>query len=99
MTVDVAVIGLGAMGSAALHHLAERGLRVVGLEQFTPEHDRGSSHVETRIIRLGYFEHPSYVPLVRAAMPLWRALEAKSRSEEHTSELQSRFGISYAVFC
>src|ERR1043166_895137 len=22
-----------------------------------------------------------------------------SRSEEHTSELQSRFGISYAVFC
>src|SRR5262249_5748425 len=78
MTVDVAVIGLGATGSAALHHLARRGVRVVGLEQFTPGHDRGSSHGETRIIRLGYFEHPSYVPLVRAAMPLWRALEAKS---------------------
>ena len=79
MTVDVAVIGLGATGSAALHHLARCGRRVVGIEQFTPGHDRGSSHGETRIIRLGYFEHPSYVPLVRAAIPLWRALERESR--------------------
>jgi sarcosine oxidase len=78
MTVDVAVIGLGAMGSAALHHLARRGVRVVGIEQFTPGHDQGSSHGETRIIRLGYFEHPSYVPLVRAAVPLWRALERET---------------------
>src|SRR5690242_9587089 len=78
MTVDVAVIGLGAMGSAALHQLARRGQRVVGFEQFRPGHDRGSSHGETRIIRLGYFEHPSYVPLVRAAIPLWRALERES---------------------
>jgi sarcosine oxidase len=76
--VDVAVIGLGAMGSAALHHLASRGQKVVGIEQFTPGHDRGSSHGDTRIIRLGYFEHPSYVPLVRAAYPLWRALERQS---------------------
>jgi sarcosine oxidase len=78
MTIDVAVIGLGATGSAALHHLARRGLRVVGIEQFAPGHDRGSSHGETRIIRLGYFEHPSYVPLVRAAIPLWHALERES---------------------
>ena len=77
--VDVAVIGLGAMGSAALCHLAQRGMRTVGIEQFTPGHDRGSSHGDTRIIRLGYFEHPSYVPLVRAAVPLWRAIERASR--------------------
>src|SRR5215469_5009863 len=74
----VAVIGLGAMGGAALYHLARRGLRVVGIEQFAPGHDRGSSHGETRIIRLGYFEHPSYVPLVRAALAHWRALERDS---------------------
>src|ERR1700720_841892 len=74
--VDVAVIGLGAMGSAALHCLASRGMRVIGLEQFSPGHDRGSSHGETRIIRLGYFEHPSYVPLVRAAYAKWREIEA-----------------------
>src|ERR1700693_1497066 len=78
MTIDVAVIGLGAIGGAALLHLARRGRRVVGINQFAPGHDRGSSHGETRIIRLGYFEHPSYVPLVRAAYPLWRALEQKS---------------------
>jgi sarcosine oxidase len=73
---DAAVIGLGATGSAALHQLTRRGLRVVGVERFAPGHDRGSSHGETRIIRLGYFEHPSYVPLLRQTYALWRELEA-----------------------
>ncbi len=75
---DVAVIGLGVMGSAALAALGRRGRRVVGIDRFVPGHDRGSSHGATRIIRLGYFEHPSYVPLLRAAYPLWRELEARS---------------------
>ena len=75
---DVAIIGLGVMGSAALAALARRGRRVVGLDRYAPGHDRGSSHGTTRIIRLGYFEHPSYVPLLRAAYPLWRDLEARS---------------------
>ena len=75
---DVVVIGLGVMGSAALHRLAVRGVRVLGIERYEPGHDRGSSHGATRIIRLGYFEHPSYVPLLRAAYPLWRDLAAKS---------------------
>ena len=52
--------------------------RVLGIERFEPGHDRGSSHGLTRIIRLGYFEHPSYVPLVRRAYALWRELEAAS---------------------
>jgi sarcosine oxidase len=73
---EVVVCGLGAMGSAALHHLAARGKRVLGLERFAPGHDRGSSHGRTRIIRLGYYEHPSYVPLLRHAYALWRELEA-----------------------
>jgi len=73
---DVVVCGLGAMGSAALHHLARRGVRVLGLDRYAPGHDRGSSHGGTRIIRLGYFEHPSYVPLLRRAYALWRELEA-----------------------
>jgi sarcosine oxidase len=75
---DVVVCGLGAMGSAALHHLARRGKRVLGLERYTPGHDRGSSHGRTRIIRLGYFEHPDYVPLLRRAYALWRELESAS---------------------
>ncbi len=76
MAFDVVVIGLGATGSATLYHLARRGARVAGIERFQPGHDYGSSHGRTRIIRLGYFEHPSYVPLVRRAYALWRDLEA-----------------------
>jgi sarcosine oxidase len=72
---DVAVIGLGAMGSAALFNLAKRGHRVIGLEQFEPGHDKGSSHGESRAIRLSYFEHPSYVPLAHRAYEKWRELE------------------------
>ncbi len=78
---DVVVVGLGAMGSAALHQLARRGVRAIGIEQFTPGHDRGSSHGESRIIRLGYFEHPSYVPLLRRTYALWRELEAQSAAK------------------
>lgn len=75
---DVIVVGLGAMGSAALAELARRGARVLGIEQFAIGHDRGSSHGGTRMIRLGYFEHPSYVPLLRRTYELWRELEARS---------------------
>src|SRR3954449_7952351 len=72
---DVIVVGVGGMGSAAVHHAAARGARVLGLEQFDIPHDLGSSHGISRIIRLAYWEHPDYVPLVRRAYDLWRALE------------------------
>jgi sarcosine oxidase len=77
---DVVVVGLGAIGSAALYELARRGVRAVGIERFSPGHDGGSSHGETRIIRLGYFEHPSYVPLLRRTYTLWRELEAAAKT-------------------
>jgi sarcosine oxidase len=72
---DVIVVGLGGMGSAAAAHAAMRGKRVLGLEQFQPAHDQGSSHGRSRVIRLAYFEHPAYVPLLRRAYELWRQLE------------------------
>lgn len=75
---DAIVIGLGGMGSAALCHLAKRGLRVLGIEQFEIAHDRGSSHGETRIIRRAYFEHPDYVPLVDASYTGWSTLARES---------------------
>jgi sarcosine oxidase len=71
------VVGLGAMGSATLYHLAQRGSRALGLERFSPGHMRGSSHGDSRIIRETYFEHPLYVPLVRRAHELWRELERR----------------------
>jgi sarcosine oxidase len=72
---DVIVLGIGGYGSAACYHAARRGATVLGLEQFTPAHDRGSSHGETRIIRQAYFEHADYVPLLLRAYELWRDLE------------------------
>jgi len=63
------------MGSAAVYHLARRGLRVLGLEQFDIAHDLGSSHGVNRIFRLAYYEHPSYVPLMRRSLDLWLELE------------------------
>ena len=75
---DVIVVGLGAMGSATAWQLARRGRRVLGLEQFSAGHARGSSYGESRIIREIYFEHPSYVPLVRRAYALWEDLERES---------------------
>jgi sarcosine oxidase len=73
---DVVVCGLGVTGSAAVWQLARRGRRVLGIERLAPGHDCGSSHGATRIIRLAYFEHPSYVPLLRRAYELWREIEA-----------------------
>jgi sarcosine oxidase len=75
---DVIVIGVGGMGSATLFHLARRGKKVLGLEQFDVPHQLGSSHGVNRIIRLAYAEHPSYVPLLRRAYELWRELEHDS---------------------
>src|SRR4051812_2364755 len=66
------------MGSAAAAHLAARGQRVLGLEQFTPAHDRGSSHGDSRIIRQAYFEHPAYMPLLRRSYELFADLESTS---------------------
>ena len=72
---DVIVIGLGGMGSAALYHLARRGVNALGIEQFEIPHNVGSSHGLTRIIRLAYYEDLSYVPLLRRSYELWTALE------------------------
>jgi sarcosine oxidase len=77
-TTDVIVVGLGAMGSAALYHLAHRGVRVAGFDRFVPPHALGSTHGLTRIIRESYYEHPRYVPLVQRAYELWADLERHS---------------------
>ena len=75
---DFIVVGLGAMGSAAAYQLSKRGAKVLGLEAFTPAHDKGSSHGESRIIRQAYFEDPAYVPLVLRAYELWDQLQEES---------------------
>src|SRR5579862_8275678 len=78
MVYDVIVVGVGGMGSAALWQLSQRGKRALGLERFDIPHAMGSSHGVTRIIRLPYHEHPTYVPLLRRAYELWRDIEARA---------------------
>src|SRR5262245_23271311 len=75
---DVIVIGVGAVGAATCHQLALAGARVLRLEQFGISHNLGSSHGDSRMIRLCYYEHPDYVPLLRRAYELWDQLERDS---------------------
>ena len=81
---DVIVIGTGAVGSAATYYLARKGVDVIGLDRFPAAHDKGSSHGQTRIIRLAYFEHPNYVPLLERSYELWEELEKVSGVDLYT---------------
>ena len=73
---ETIVIGLGVMGLSTCAALAERGVRVLGIEQFGLGHAMSSSHGASRIFRTAYFEHPDYVPLLKRSHELWRELEA-----------------------
>jgi sarcosine oxidase len=79
--MKVAVVGCGAMGAATAWRLAARGADVVCFDRFSPPHDRGSSHGESRITRTAYFEGAFYVPLLQETFPMWRALEAATRAQ------------------
>jgi sarcosine oxidase len=72
---EVAVIGLGGLGSASAYWLARRGVSVVGFEQFELGHVRGASHDHSRIIRRSYHT-PEYVRLTADAYDAWRSVEA-----------------------
>lgn len=74
---DVAVVGMGALGSAAAYHLARRGARVVAFEQFELGHVRGASHDTSRIVRTSYGA-PQYVRLAQSAYRDWADLEQES---------------------
>lgn len=75
---DTIVVGLGAMGSAAVYHLAKRGQRVLGLEMFQPGHDQGSSHGYHRMIRKSSIHDDGYTPLGDRAFELWHTLEEET---------------------
>jgi sarcosine oxidase len=74
-TTDVAIVGLGAMGSSVAYHLARRGKSVVGFDLSTPPHALGSSHGQSRAIREAHFEHPMYVPIVQRSYECWSELQ------------------------
>ncbi len=75
---DVIVVGLGAVGSATLYHLARQGASVLGIDRHAPPHDRGSTHGDSRITRLSVGEGEAYLPFARRSHEIWRELETKS---------------------
>src|SRR5882762_2678656 len=86
---EFAVLGLGAMGSAAAFQLAKRGRKVLGIDQFTPPHRFGSSHGGTRITRLAIGEGEHYTPLAMRAHEIWREIE----NETGTNLLTTNGGL------
>ena len=75
---DCIVLGVGSMGASACYHLATRGQKVLGIEQFDVLHTHGAHSGHTRIIRKAYFEHPDYIPLLKRAYENWAVLERMS---------------------
>lgn len=94
MQADVIVVGLGAVGSAAAWQLARRGARVLGLDRFSPPHDRGSSHGLTRVTREAVGEGDAYVPLVRRSHAIWREVQA-ALAGALDGPLMTRTGVLY----
>jgi monomeric sarcosine oxidase len=87
---DVAIIGLGTMGSFAAVELARRGFSVVGFDQFTPPHSRGSHSGGTRVYRIAYPEGTGYVQLAQRAGELW-----DRATEQLGTQLLHRTGMLY----
>ncbi len=81
MDADVAVVGVGTMGSMAAWQLAERGTSVIGFDQFAPGHDQSGAGGESRIFRTAYQEGTSYIPLLQRSLTLWRELETQTGSD------------------
>lgn len=73
-TYDIIILGAGALGSAAAYHAARRGQRVLLLEQYALDHQRGSSYGYSRIIRYVY-DHAVYIGMAKPAYALWAELE------------------------
>ncbi|KAJ5167391.1 uncharacterized protein N7482_006172 [Penicillium canariense] len=71
---DVAVVGLGVLGSGAAYYAAKKGAKVIAFEQFELGHVRGASHDTSRIVRTSNFT-PEYVKLAKSAYKDWAELE------------------------
>jgi sarcosine oxidase len=89
---DVIVLGVGSMGASACYHLAKRGFKVLGLEQFDIPHELGSHAGQSRIIRKAYGEGSDYVPLMERAYQNWQDLESETGSQVYYKTGLAYFG-------
>lgn len=79
-TYDVIVLGLGAVGSAALYQLSKSNKKILGIDQYAPPHIYGSTHGNSRIIRQAYYEGKQYIPILQAAYEEWREIEKRNEA-------------------
>ena len=102
---DVIVVGLGAMGSAALYQLSKKTTNVLGIDMYDPPHSFGSSFGGTRMTRTANGEGEAYTKLALRANEIWKELEAVTGASllhqnggliirEETSEEESFHGKS-----
>ena len=77
---DTIVVGLGAMGSATLYQLAQRGVKALGIDLLAPPHVFGSSHGDTRITRQAIGEGDHYTPLSLRSYEIFRDMERRSQT-------------------
>lgn len=95
---DVIVLGVGSMGSSTCYHLAKRGYKVLGLEQFDIPHELGSHAGQSRIIRKAYGEGSDYVPLLERAYENWKTLESETGSQVYYKTGLAYFGAENDPF-
>lgn len=79
MIYDVIIVGCGGIGSTTFYEATQRGMHVLCLEQFSPGHPYGSTHGETRAFRVGYYDSPQFLPLLRDAHAQWKQLNCTAR--------------------
>ena len=89
---DAIVVGAGGVGSASAYYLAKAGQRVLLLEQFELNHQNGSSYGSSRVIRYTY-DNPIYIDLMRAAYPLWFALQDEAKEQLYVKTGGLDFGF------
>ncbi|OJJ20258.1 hypothetical protein BKI52_17480 [marine bacterium AO1-C] len=98
MHYQTIVIGIGSMGAATTYYLAQQGVKVLGLEQFSIVHENGSHAGQSRIIRKAYAEHPDYVPLLRKAYENWAKFEQITGQTFFNNTGLAYFGLPNAPF-
>ncbi len=98
VSYDVIVLGVGSMGSSTCYHLAKKGFKVLGLEQFDIPHELGSHAGQSRIIRKAYGEGSDYVPLLERAYKNWQTLESETGSQVYYKTGLAYFGAPDDLF-